>query len=88
MDKLEREQLYGLSQSTTSRPTATTPKSKAWKWFPCVAVVLAVLGLHTWKHCAYKSESHHEPFSVVPSGGPGDMIVGPRQNGLEYGYIK
>jgi hypothetical protein len=79
--KLEVQQEY--------LPLAVAPASgrtsRARKWLPRVAVALALLGVHSWYHCSSK---HIKPFSVIPSGGPGEYSVASCADGLECGYIK
>jgi hypothetical protein len=79
--KLEAQQEY-LPSAVAPAPART---SKARKWLPRVAVALALLGVHSWHHCSSK---HIEPFSFIPSGGPGEYSFSKCADGLECGYIK
>jgi hypothetical protein len=89
MGKLECEQIYSLPMTPTlSGETSPSRQFKARKWLPCVAVALGILGLHGWNHCSSELGSHHEPLSVIPSGGAGDMVLVSCGRGVECGYIK
>jgi hypothetical protein len=86
-EKRETRSDYAVAATRLDDSSSSwTPKPKAVRWLSLV--VLAVLGLHAWNHYSTESGLRHEPFAVIPSGGPGSMTVAPCGDGLDCGYIK
>jgi hypothetical protein len=69
------------------RSSHQTSMTRTRKWSRVIVVCLAaIFAIHGWMHICHTSQT--DPYSTIPSGGPGVVVVTPCGDGLECGYIK